>query len=121
MIEEIQKPKTNNQATVDTERVRQYGFTNTNELINYIENQYWSHGVNNTRKQNAFSVEDAPWGGKNTAILRQGNRSDTQAFVNWLKTRLNIYVESYGNDSWFVHMSKDSDGFRKPRKPKNIK
>lgn len=103
---------------IDPQDVRQYGFANTAQLVDYKDNQYFSPQTTNTRK-NQIQIEDAPFGGKNTAIVR--GRQDAARFVKYLKENLNIGVESYGNNSWFVHYKSNSDYSKKLKTPKSKK
>lgn len=107
-----------NYTSISSEIIKKHGFSGTNELVDYVNNQYWAKETSALRKEKAFSIEDAPWGGNNTALLTQGNRTETASFVDYLKRNLNVYVESYGNGSWFIHMSKDADGLKKRKRPK---
>lgn len=102
---------------VDPQTIRQSGFQSTSQLQEYKNEQYFSSMVTNTVK-NSIQIEDAPWGGKNTAIV--SGRNEAANFVQYLKNNLNVGVESYTNNSWFVKLDRDSN-LAKKKKNKKIK
>lgn len=100
---------------IDPQTIRQHGFKSANQLQEYKNNQYFSSGVSVSRK-NSIQIEDASWGGKNTAIVK--GRNDAANFVKYLKNNLNVGVESYGNNSWFVKLDRDASLVKKKKKKK---
>lgn len=105
-------PQPQYRIVIDPETIRKQGFESTQQLEEYKNDQYFTSATAQTRK-NGIVIEGAPF------LDRKGNASivsgkqDAANFVDYLKTKLDVGVESYTNDSWIVHYKNKSDLSRK--------
>lgn len=97
---------------VDPDVVRKSGFASTAQLEQYKNDQYFTSGTAQTRKAR-IEIKDAPFlDRKGNAAIVSG-KQDAANFVDYLKTKLDVGVESYTNDSWIVHYKSKADLSRK--------
>ena len=51
--------------------------------------------------------------GKGVAVVETGNRSETAAFLQYLKSDLNMMTAQWVNGRYFVYLDRKSDGGKK--------